>query len=211
MGNILSPEEKAEYLLEHIPYRLTAVDGLCAMLHRGALHVDPYVRNAIYDAGLIHMRALFSLLGIGANQNAGDPKLKEATSNSDDDITLKKLSLQAVKPLSTMETIALFRSVYVSSQADNDIEVEIAKVFQYSSKASAHIVLQPKRTLNEYFEKVALVCIGAIMDRIYDVEKISSISFDEWTRRGDLLICEEKHRHDTLIEIIRMKSKQLRQ
>lgn len=212
LHKILTPSERKKYLEEHVPYRLTALDGLCTLLHRGAIHTDPFVRNAMCDAGLIHMRTLFELLEIGANRKSNSPQIMEkAPKNDNDDITLHDLSNSRKAPLTSNVIVELFNSI--SSQVYNEDETKtiIAKILQYSSKASAHLVFQSKQPIDEKFYILAVVCIGSILDRIYDVEQMECPPFDAWTRRGDLLTPAEKEKHDNLVKLVRVKSRELRE
>lgn len=108
----MNATERNEHLTRHIPYRMTAVDGLqwvCDRLIGGDLphsidvnsqrgvikdHIGFTLTNALVDAGLIHTRGLLSLLGIGINPKT--LRLKPETTRWNGDVTMEQLGARSI-------------------------------------------------------------------------------------------------------------------
>jgi hypothetical protein len=111
----MNEAEKEEMLKEHIPYRLTSIDGLrfvCEILlqHGDSANVRLYfddrrvlatpscrlLTNPVLEVGAIYCRVLLEFLGIGLERRTGRLKEKSRAKRQDGDIWIEDFGLKRV-------------------------------------------------------------------------------------------------------------------
>lgn len=208
LDDIGDSNTKKEYLETHLRYRLRAVDGLCAMLLTEH-DIDELIYCAVFDAGLIHLRALYSLLEIKSHRHQDvlsnfQPDLK------DKDIKLSDLNanISLVKPLSISNIPTLIRSISSIKDTDHTIKENVARILRIASQTTAHLVARNRPIKSNYFYYTAIILLGAVKDRIYDSQQITCADFDTWTIK--LLTPIEKEEHDKKVDVVMKEAARLR-
>lgn len=147
----LSPALR-DYLHEHLPYRLMAVDGLrwfCERLLAGSSlrHVTlnlggvrvrtPWLTNALADAGLVHARALCEFLGFCRGRRSGDlQSSRRDQAAKGDDVWVEDFGLARVSPRQACE---------VGLGSPEEVRLALLHLFETASKGVAHLTSGAKR------------------------------------------------------------------
>ncbi|MBI5092103.1 MAG: hypothetical protein HZB26_06610 [Candidatus Hydrogenedentes bacterium] len=168
----LLPEQRQKYVLEHIPYRIAAVNRFLDILiwppdltqkttipGQQSLTIPVYaITNAFIEHGLVSCRSLLNVLGIRATgKKSPTPELHfSSTGNEPDDITISDLGCELIGERDVRELFPYdFENVCKAC-------LDIIRV---TDKAVAHFTMA---TLPEMWQKTFLICVVMILKLFRD-------------------------------------------
>ena len=216
MGNskpILPKAKPHNYLSEHIPYRLTAIDAFC-FLNLDWDSTATLVRNSLIDTAFIHSRSLWDLLGIKFDKSsivkgACQPDICVSSTRAADvpyAANLKFITGIEALEIHPDEVDSLFLAAGYNraNHGKRPARTSLAEFLRVASKGVAHLTKDEQRTFVESDYLASVVLIGTVIDAVYGSTGQVVPDFDQWTCQMNDMNRLADHRQ--LIERVRLKA-----